>query len=279
MLCARLPNGAADRTRIWPLRYAIATLSLLGALAPAAAIACSPAPGYRVPTNLELAGQANLIVLGEVVGAVAPAEDEPFSAGIAVEPVAAVKGLMPTGRIVLREMMLAGPDDTADARPSDPRELFEPHPQALAGGCIRHLFAQGARVLFFLERRDGEWRPAGGPFSRWAEDVSGPEAPWMQLAALYAHASQLEPEEQRALLVDQAEALQARTDNDIALLMGGDIERQLAGPNEPLVPAALPPIPEDAPDTEMEPEIGEFREPDDLAAVQRALDAMRAGRD
>ena len=45
-----------------------AVLSLAFAAVPAAALACSPAPGYHVPTNLELARAANAIVLGEVVG-------------------------------------------------------------------------------------------------------------------------------------------------------------------------------------------------------------------
>lgn len=240
------------------------------------ALACSPAPGYRVPTNLELAHQANLIMLGEVVGNAPGDPGNSFSAGITVQPIAAIKGLLPNGNVELRGMALAGPDEPELARRSDPRELTEPHPQAFAGACIRRVFPQGARVLFFLERRDGQWAPAGGPFSRWAEDVPDPDAPWFQLATLYAHAAQLGSDERVALLQDQIDALQARPDSETALLMAGDIERQMAGPNEPLRPESLPPAPENAAAAEMAPEIGEFRESDELSAVQRALDAMRA---
>jgi hypothetical protein len=253
------------------LKRFVLVLALLAA--PVPALACSPAAGYRVPTNLELADRANLILLGEVTGAAPGLADDPFSAGIAVQPLTAVKGLMPSGELVLHGMVLAAPDRPAEAARSDPAELREAHPQSFTGACIRRVFPQGARVLFFLERRDGEWVPAGGPFSRWAEDVADRDAPWVQLATLYAHASLLTAEERVALLEDQVDALQARPDSAEALAMAGDIERQLAGPNEPLVPEALPAV---ADEPEMAPEIGEFREPDELSAVQRALDAMRA---
>lgn len=244
---------------------------LLGA--PIAVVACTPAPGYRVPTNLELAEQANLIVIGEVVSAAPARQDDPLSAGILVEPITALKGLLPSGNLVLRGMALAAPDRPEEAVRSDPNEFVEAHPLSLAGACIRRVFAQGARVLFFLAREGGEWVPAGGPFSRWAEDVTSRDAPWAQLALLYGHASLLPPEERTALLQDQIDALQARRESEVALAMATDIERQLAGPNEPLVPAAE--IAESE-KPEMAPEIGEFREPDELSAVQRALDAMKA---
>lgn len=257
------------------LGLSLVLVPLAAMLAAPAALACTPAPGYRVPTNLELAHRANLILLGEVIAGAPADSDDPLSPGIAVQPIAAIKGLLPGGNLVLRGMALAAPDAPEQATRSDPRELAEAHPQSFAGACIRRIFPQGARVLFFLERADGQWVPAGGPFSRWAEDVPGGDAPWVQLATLYAHAAQLPSEERVALLQDQIEALQARPDNEIALLLANDIERQMAGRNEPLVPDALPP----APDTpEMALEIGEFREPGDFTAVQRALDAMRADR-
>lgn len=241
--------------------------------APVAAFACTPAPGYRVPTNLELAEQANLIVIGEVVSAARARDDDPLSAGITVEPITALKGLLPSGDLVLRGMALAAPDRPEEAARSDPNELVEAHPLSLTGACIRRVFPQGARVLFFLAREGGEWVPAGGPFSRWAEDVASREAPWAQLALLYGHASLLPPDERTALLRDQIDALQARRESETAMAMATNIERQLSGPNEPLVPAAAEPEP-----PEMAPEIGEFREPDELSAVQRALDAMKADR-
>ncbi len=254
---------------------ALATVPLtLGV--PATALACTPAPGYRVPTNLELAEEANLIVLGEVVSAAPAREDDPLSAGIVVEPITALKGLLPSGSLVLRGMALAAPDRPEEAVRSDPNELVEAHPLSRTGACIRRVFPQGARVLFFLTREGGDWVPAGGPFSRWAEDVTSRDAPWAQLALLYGHASLLPPEERTALLQDQIDALQARRESETALAMATNIERQLAGPNEPLFPEAET---AEADKPEMAPEIGEFREPDELTAVQRALDAMKADKE
>ena len=129
---------------------------------------------------------------------------------------------------------------------------------------FRTVFAPGATVLFFLDRREGTWAPAGGPFSRWAEDVAGEDVPWVQLAKFYAQVAPLPEEERTALLEAERDALLARTDDQVAQAMGGDIDRQLAGPNAPLVEA---------------PADDGFRDPAEPSSVQRALDAMRADRE
>lgn len=212
--------------------------------APAAALACSVVEGYRVPTNLELAAEANAIVLGQVVGATeaATAPDEALSAAIEVRPLAALKGLLPGGALVIPGMALAPGPSSASGAAGAPLDFAQPHPDALAGACIRRTFPAGATVLFFLKRENGGWAPAGGPFSRWAEDVSGPEAapasPWVQLATLYAHAAQLPASERAALLADQLGALQARidadaVDEDATLAMATDLERTMAAPEFP----------------------------------------------
>ena len=216
--------------------------------APAAARACSVAEDYRVPTNLELAAEANAIVLGEVIGAAEAlrAPDEALSAAVAVRPLATLKGLAPGDTLVLPGMMLAPPGAAAAGAAPD---FAEPHPEARAGACIRRSFPAGATVLLFLRRADGGWVPAGGPFSRWAEDVAGPaglgDDPWVQLAMLYAHAVQLAPAERQALLEDQLEALQSRIDAEpdddpATLALATDIERSMAAPGFPLL-AARPP--------------------------------------
>lgn len=239
-------------------------LALSLAAAPLAALACTPAPGYRVPTNLELAGQADLILLGQVTGG-----DQKGQEGVpqvTVHPLAAYKGLTPGQDFPLHMMNLATGSLAQFAAPSEPLELEKPHPAAYSGSCIRTVFAPGAVVLFFLERREGNWVPAGGPFSRWAEDVSGADAPWVQLARFYAAVAPLPEEERKALLEAERDALLARVDDPVAQAMGGDIGRQLAGPNPPLVEAL--PTPADG-----------FRDPAEPSAVQRALDAMRADRE
>jgi hypothetical protein len=239
-------------------------LALSLAAAPMAAFACSPAPGYRVPTNLELAGQADLIVLGQVTSG-----EEEGSEGvpqITVHPLTAYKGLTPGQDFPLHMMSLATGPLAEYATPSEPLELEKPHPAAYSGSCIRTMFAPGAVVLFFLDRREGNWVPAGGPFSRWAEDVAGVDSPWVQLAKFYAAVAPLPEEDRKALLEAERDALLARVDDPAAQAMGGDIDRQLAGPNPPLVEAS--PEPEDG-----------FRDPEAPSAVQRALDAMRADRE
>ena len=244
------------------MRRIASLLAVTLAAAPAAALACTPAPGYRVPTNLELAAEADAIVLGQVVGA-----EEKGPEGvpqITVHPLAAYKGLLPGQDFPLHMMALATGPLAEYAAPSEPLELEKPHPAAQAGACIRTVFAPGATVLFFLDRREGTWAPAGGPFSRWAEDVAGEDAPWAQLAKFYARVAPLPEEERKALLEAERDALLARTDDQVAQAMGGDIDRQLAGPNPPLVEAP----PDDG-----------FRDPAEPSSVQRALDAMRADRE
>jgi hypothetical protein len=253
-------------------------LALALAALPAAALACSPVSGYHVPTNLELAEQANLIVLGEVVSGGKGVALDPEASTITVHPLAALKGLLPGADIVLAGMSLAQPGDAAANAVSDPLDFGDPHPQALTGGCIRREFPLGARAVFFLERVNGAWAPAGGAFSRWAEDVSGPDAPWVTLANLYAQASLLPPEQGRAKLEEQHAALVDHPDDPQSVAMRADIERSLAGPSAslapPLVSAQLPPD-----DSVVATGAGEAAEPavaapTDLDAVERAIDAF-----
>jgi hypothetical protein len=140
----------------------LAVAALLAA--PLPAFACSVAPGYRVPTNLELVERADLILLGTVTdGDFAP--DSTDEQMISVEPVAALKGAMPTGPIALPAMIAPA----AEMQLSNPYELKDAHPQSLAGACVRYVFPRGSRVLFFLDRQDGRWqrsravRSAAGP--------------------------------------------------------------------------------------------------------------------
>ena len=238
-----------------------ATLSLATAAAALAAVpaaACSVVAGYRAPGNLELAGQADAIVIGRVVGGVDPGATE---GEITVHPLVAIKGLLPGQDFPLRGMMLGG------GQPSDPLELAEPHPEALAGACIRRTFQRDATVLFFLDRREGEWVAAGGPFTRWAEDVSGEDAAWVQLARFYARVAPLDEGQRAALLEAERDALLARTDEPAAQAMAADLDRTLAAP-PPSTVAAAPQEQDDG-----------FYQPGEVSAVQRALDAMRADRE
>ena len=231
-------------------------LAVALALASAPAAACSPAPDYRVPTNLELAGHADSIVIARVVGT---HQDESGQAtALVIRPLTAVKGPMPQGDIALQGIELAAEGQAG--RPSDPYEFERAHPQAYSGACIRRVFPLGATALFFLRTdHEGMWAPAGTAFGRWAEDVADENAPWVQLARLYAIASGLPVEDRAPFLEDEREALLARTGEPLAQLMAEDIARQLAGPKPP------PPDPfEEA-----------FRQPGEESAVEASLKAMR----
>ena len=236
------------------VRPILSLAAAAAALAAVPAAACSVVAGYRAPSNLELAAAADAIVLAQVVdGSAAPGPDSQ----VTVRPLAAIKGLLPGQDFPLRGMTLG------TVAPSDPLELAAPHPEALAGACIRRTFARGATVLLFLDRREGEWVPAGGPFTRWAEDVANADAPWIQLAQFYARVAPLDEGQRIALLEAERDALRARADDPAAQAIAADLDRTLAAP-PPSVVAQAPP-PDDG-----------FRDPAEPSSVQRALDAMRA---
>lgn len=209
---------------------AAAALSL-AAILPASAQACSVIADYRVPTNLELVGQSQLILRGRVVGEIKGGHR--WETGLLVEPVEALKGEMPSGTIEISGSgMVPLPDEHGFGVLSNPYELEGAHPLSYIGACIRYMFPEGTTALFFLERRDGEWAPAGDAFSRWAEDVIRDDAPWMELTRFYARVLESDPAERKALLEAERDRLRARKHDPVAALMASDIERQLAGPNE-----------------------------------------------
>lgn len=200
------------------------------------AFACSVVDSYRVPTNLELAQSAQLILLGRVAGERIPADkDDWHDRAILVTPVAALKGTLPNGPIAIGGMSLAEGEMDRYGVLSNPYELEAAHPDSYTGGCIRYIFRRDTTVLFFLERdeKGKGWRPAGDAFSRWAEDVLSDDAPWLRLTQLYVRAAAMPEGERRALLESERATLAARSGDVIARLMAADIARQLAGPNRP----------------------------------------------
>lgn len=209
------------------MRAAAAALALALGCAALPAAACSPPPGYRMPSNLELAAAADAILLGKVVaGALDPGGD-PFESTVTIRPLEALKGSLPAGDVVLKGMMLSRDAGPEFAMLSNPTEFARAHPVSYLGGCIRYVFPLGTTALFFLERRDGEWVPADGVFVRWAEDVTGPDAPWVELVRLYLAALDRPEGERAAWLEARREALRGRADDPVAQLMAADIGRQL----------------------------------------------------
>lgn len=206
-----------------------AALALLAA--PLPAIACSPVAGYRVPTNMELAAQADMILLATVTGGT-PIDmaSDPDAMRIDIRPDAVLKGDPAAAPTTLPVALATG----ELAVISNPYDLQNANPLAYSGGCIRYIVPKGSRLLFFLDRRDGQWVPAGGPFSRWAEDVLTDDAPWLAATHLYLEVQALPEPERKAALAAKRDALRARADDPVAQLLADDIDRQLAGPNKPL---------------------------------------------
>lgn len=219
------------------MRKVLSSCALTLAVVSVPAAACTPAPGYHVPTNLELAADAQTIVLAKVVaGALDPGGD-PFASAITLHPLETLKGSLPAGDLPLYGMMLSRDADPELGMVSDPHEFERAHPVSYIGACVRFIFPLDTVALFFL-RQDGagRWVPAGGAFSRWAEDVPqevpGPDAPWVALARLYARAAALPADERKALLESERSTLLQRADDRDAQLMAADVARQLAGSHE-----------------------------------------------
>lgn len=213
------------------MRFLLPFAVLALAAAPLPALACSPAPGYAVPTNMELVAGADMILLATVTGGTAIDDaDGPDAMRIDIAPVTALKGDMAAAPTTLP--IALAPDRFAI--PSNPYDLENAHPLAQIGGCIRYMVPKGSRLLFFLDRREGQWVPAGGPFSRWAEDVLTDDAPWLQAVRFYIDVAEL-PESERAAALKARRAEWAANDGDpVARLLAADVDRQLAGPNKPL---------------------------------------------
>lgn len=222
--------------------FSLAAAVLVAAPLPAAA--CSVAADYRIPTNLELVESADLILLATVdSGTAMDAIDDPDAMRIDITPVASIKGDIAAAPTTL-------PIALAPARlaiPSHPYDLENAHPLSQIGGCIRYMVPKGSRVLFFLNRSDDGWAPAGEPFSRWAEDVLTDDAPWLQIVRLYAEAAALPAGDRAPYLTARRDEYGAHRDDPVAQLIAADIARQLAGPNPPLR-GELPPAPDDTGD-------------------------------
>jgi hypothetical protein len=223
------------------MRFPAAFVAFLLLAVPLPAIACSVAPGYRVPTNVELVADADLILLATVSDGDAAPDAIPEQR-ITVEPIAAIKGNLPTAPLTMPGWIASGDE----ALLSNPYDLKDAHPQSLAGACNRMSFPRGSRVLFFLKWEGDHWRAAGGPFSRWAEDALTDDAPWLQVVRLYAEAAALPASDRAAYLTARRDEHAAERDNPVAQLIAADIARQLAGPNKPLR-EDLAPAPDDVP--------------------------------
>ena len=206
------------------LPFAMLGLALLPLISATPAIACSVVPSYRVPTSLELAERADLILLGT-------AESEALAGAgsdmgqVIVRPTELLKGESLPAKLRIRGFLSDSPRLVVA---SNPRDLFNPNPGALIGGCTRYIFQRGMLLLLFLERDDeGRLRLATYPFARSAEDVPSPEAPWAKAVRLYVEIAALPEAERRAALTARRDALRALAGDPDAALLAEDIDRQI----------------------------------------------------
>jgi hypothetical protein len=190
---------------------------------PAAANACSMMPGYKVPTNLELAAKADVIVLATIDGE--RSAEKPWEGVVLAKPTMLLKGQALPKRV---ELTGAGLSNSADAVvESDPNELRRPNPGALIGGCVRYTFRPGMQLVLFLTRNtDGSLVPFRSSFSRDAEDVPGPDALWVKAVREYATISVLPKNEWKDRLRERSVELRAAGDPaSSAIARDMDIER------------------------------------------------------
>ena len=212
--------------------YYVIAAALLSFFTPTVAQACSVVDDYRVPTNLELTGQSELILRGRVIGEVEG--ESSWDGKLLVEPLMALKGEMPKGTVEISGARLVPmPDERGFGLLSNPYQLEGAHPLSYIGGCLRYMFPKGTTVLFFLEEREGEWSPSGGPFSRWAEDVLDADSPWIRLSRFYASVPTDDATRRKTVFEAERDRLWKLSEDPVAALMAQDIERQLVGPNEP----------------------------------------------
>jgi len=213
------------------MRSVLLALALL-ASAPAA-LACSVAPGYRVPTTLELVEQADAIIVAQ------PWDQRTGDDGapeIVFASLVILKGA-PDREVEGDRIVVHAPGvletTTGAARSSEPKELVRAHPEAYEGGCVRSTFHPKQWVLLFLKREGEDYRVISYPFARTAEDTALPDSRWLKAVREYIAIAALPPSARRARMQVRRNLLKARGDADL-LAIAADFARELSGRRKPL---------------------------------------------
>ncbi|WP_229953552.1 hypothetical protein [Parasphingorhabdus litoris] len=193
--------------------------------------ACSVVRGYKVPTNLELAKTADVIVIAKVVGK--KVGENQFDGSVIARPYALLKGSALPKEIEIPGAWLETDLDQR-AKRSDPRELREPNPDAMIGGCVRYIFAKGMKLVLFLkDTNQGSFELYRSPFSRDAEDVSGENSLWVKAIKEYIVIGELPKREQKKRIRARIKELELQTDDPDALAVAGDMAIELSGKRLP----------------------------------------------
>lgn len=208
------------------MRLAAAIGMIAGLALAAPVLACEPAPGYRVPTNLELVALADVIAIAHVrsgpdVSAIRP--------GIATFPTTKfdllrlLKGKTQAMRVEAEETFLM----KSPAGLSHPRELRFAHPDGYAGPCTRHVFVAGSTVLLFLVRdNSGNLNIMDLPFARVSEDVRGDGSLWERAVREYIAIATLPKTRWDAALLERRQSLGRNPGDRDAVAIATDMARR-----------------------------------------------------
>ncbi|WP_422058215.1 hypothetical protein [Sphingomonas sp.] len=217
--------------------------NLLLALAPfaaPAAYACSVAPGYRVPSTLELVEQSDAIIVAQPFDQRTAADGEPEIRFASLAILKRASGGNDDRDRIFVDMPGVLEPETSAPRSSDPRDLVRAHPDAYRGGCVRTTFHPKNWVLLFLKRDGDGYRVISYPFARTAEETALPDSRWLKAVREYIAIAALPPAARHARMEVRRDILKARGDAD-SLAIAADIARELASPRKPLR-EPLPPI-------------------------------------
>lgn len=204
--------------------FALAFASGLAVAAAGGASACSVASDYRVPTNIELVEQSELIVLGSIEGAEGDQTGgNPYDARLLLKPVRAIKGELPQAQLKLLGFL------GFRGRPGAiiPTPLNSPHPSAMWGACIRQAYVKDGLVVAMFRSTPEGFVQIKAPFARAVEDVEGPDALWVRTAMLYSRLLEAPPgTERRAALEAERRRLEGEPGED-AQAIAADIAHHL----------------------------------------------------
>lgn len=139
--------------------------------------ACSLAAGFIAPTNVELVGQAEAIVVAQADGYTPRPND------LGVFDFTVTQVLKGTGLRKGARLALEGSDAYGGRSPRD--DFSRARRGAYAGGCVAYDYAVGKSFLLLLARSGSSWRPLGAPFARVNEEVDPAGEPWLTAVAAY----------------------------------------------------------------------------------------------
>jgi hypothetical protein len=187
--------------------------------APERVWACSLTEEAFHPTNFELVGAADAIVIATAVSGVPMGVDE--MGGVRFRIDGSLKGENPPAEFV-DSFSVIGSDP-----PVPPGNITEA--TGAGGSCVRAGFELGKPyVLFLALGDDGQWRRTGYAFSRDAEDYTGPDSLWVRAIALYVEI-QRNPDRlaQRDALASMIPELEGRDATDADRVLAADIRYHL----------------------------------------------------